>query len=55
MSTDWNENEERTDDPGLLGGGGPARTIRDDEEEVEGMLDEHGDNLSRVEEDELQG
>ena len=51
MTTDWNEPEEdRDDDPGLLGGGGVAETLGGD---VEDELDTHGDNLSRVDEDEL--
>ena len=38
------------DDVGLIGGGGPPATIEGDEAE---SLDEHGDNLLRVDEDEV--
>ena len=53
MTTEWDEleeGEESEEDPGFLGGGGPARIIEGDAEEE---LDEHGDNLDRVDEDEL--
>ncbi len=57
MTTEWSEPEEEieepdADDPGFVGGGGPASTMDDvpgDEEE----LDEHGDNLSRADEEDL--
>ena len=57
MSSEWNEPEEQVEegegeDPGFLGGGGPAETIEGglggDEE-----LDEHGDNLSRADDEQL--
>ncbi len=49
---EWGENEELDEaesegDPGFLGGGGPAETIAGGSDE----LDEHGDNLSRGEEE----
>ena len=53
MTTEWDEpeeGEESEEDPGFLGGGGPARIIEGDAEEE---LDEHGDNLDRVDEGEL--
>ena len=51
MATEWNEEEdEAAEDPGFVGGGGPAETI-DGSDDAE--LDEHGDNLSRADEDEL--
>ena len=56
MATDWNEEDEvlddEDDDATLVGGGGPASALEDfdgDEDE----LDEHGDNLTRVDEEEL--
>ena len=57
MSTEWNEPEEQGDedegeDPGFIGGGGPAETIEGGlggEEE----LDEHGSNLDRADGEEL--
>lgn len=50
MTTDWDDQGEvgGEDDPGFLGGGGPPSTMGDD---ADPELDEHGDNLSRVEED----
>ena len=58
MTTDWNEpdemeEDEPEEDPGFVGGGGPARTIFGDDEEASEELDEHGDNLSRADEDEI--
>ena len=56
MTTEWDEPEEGEEsdegdeDPGFLGGGGPARIIEGDAEEE---LDEHGDNLDRVDEDQV--
>ena len=40
--------EEEGDDAGLLGGGGIARTLDDDDE-----ADEHGDSLARADDDQL--
>ena len=37
------------DDAGFVGGGGPAAQLGDDSDE----LDEHGDNLATVDDDEL--
>ena len=55
MSSEWDEPaelaEEREDDPGFLGGGGPAETLDDDDSDDE--LDEHGDNLAYADEDEV--
>jgi hypothetical protein len=48
MNDDEGTDEGRADDPGFIGGGGVARTAEGKDEET---LDEHGDNLSRVEED----
>ena len=54
MSSEWDEPaelaEEREDDPGFLGGGGPAETLGGD---VDDELDEHGDNLATADEDEV--
>ena len=44
MTDEFNEDERTEDeetDVGLIGGGGPAATIDDDQE----ALDEHGENL----------
>ena len=51
MTTEWDEQGEDggEEDPGFVGGGGPPSTMGDDDADAE--LDEHGDNLSRVEED----
>ncbi len=55
MTSDWNdadelEAEEVDDDPGFLGGGSIAETMGGDADDE---LDEHGDNLSSVDEEEL--
>ncbi len=54
MASEWDErdelSEEDGDDPGFLGGGGPAETIEGGDAPE---LDEHGDNLTQVDEDEL--
>ena len=55
MADEWDEGDEPEEgesesDPGFVGGGGPASTIFGDDDEA---LDEHGDNLSRADEDEL--
>ena len=55
MASDYDDeslDEDDVEDVSLLGGGGPASLI-DDFEGDEEELDEHGDNLSRVDEDEL--
>ena len=55
MASDFEDapfDEDDADDVSLVGGGGPASTI-DDFEGDEEELDEHGDNLSRVDEDDL--
>ena len=46
------DDEDDGDDVTLVGGGGPASAMEDFEDD-EGELDEHGDNLSRVDDDEL--
>ena len=55
MSSEWDEPaevaEEREDDPGFLGGGGPAETLDEGSEEE---LDEHGDNLAYADDDEVE-
>lgn len=56
MATEWNDDdtlaEDEESDPGFVGGGGPAATI-DGDDVAEGILDEHGENLASVDEDEL--
>ena len=56
MATEWNDDEalaeDEESDPGFLGGGGPASTI-DSDDVAEPILDEHGENLASVDEDEL--
>ena len=56
MATDRNDDEILADDeesdPGFVGGGGPASTI-DGDDVAEGILDEHGENLATVDEDQL--
>ena len=52
MSTDWDEPEdtelEEVEDPGFVGGGGPAATIYGEDDD----LDERGEDILRVEGDE---
>ena len=48
----FGEQEEEVADPGFLGGGGPASTL-DTDDVAEGILDEHGENLATVDEDQL--
>ena len=54
MASEWTDPEElggeEDDDPGILGGGGPAATIGEGADEE---LDEHGDNLHRADDEEL--
>lgn len=43
MTDEWNEDERDDEtDAGVIGGGGPAATIDEGDDET---LDEHGDNL----------
>ena len=51
--SEWEEPVElgEEEDPGFVGGGGPAELLDDDD--VDDELDEHGDNLSQVDDDEL--
>jgi hypothetical protein len=52
MSTEWedvDDTELDATDPGFVGGGGPAATIYGDDDN----LDEHGEALAEVEEDQL--
>lgn len=54
MTTEWDEPDEQEDDeagedPGFLGGGGVAETVEGADE----RLDEHGDNLAKVNDDDL--
>jgi hypothetical protein len=52
MASDWDESDvtesREGDDPGLLGGGGPAGTIYGDDD----TLDERGEDLTRADGDE---
>lgn len=57
MATDANdggrvEDEGDGDDVGLVGGGGPASTM-DDEDAGDEELDDHGESLSRVDDEEV--
>ncbi len=52
MTTGWDEDkeegQEEAEDPGFIGGGGVAETAEGEDE----SLDEHGDNLTRVDDEE---
>ena len=53
MTSEWDEEQEFGDeeeDPGFVGGGGLADAL-DEGDDAE--LDEHGDNLARVDDEEL--
>jgi len=47
MDDELTGDEETLDDPGFVGGGGPASILDDDEETAE-QLDRAGDNLQRA-------
>ena len=55
MAEEWTEDDEvlgeEDDDPGFLGGGGPASVLGLGDDEA---LDEAGDNLARVDEEDVE-